>query len=318
MDAAMDGAEGGQRRSIYVEILVRGGLDDLWGLTQRPELHRRWDLRFSDIEYLPRPDESLPQRFLYTTRIGFGLAIRGCGESIGVREAGGGTRTSALRFWSEDPKSLIREGSGYWRYVPVPGGVRFLTRYDYRTRFGLAGRLLDRALFRPLLGWATAWSFDRLRLWIEREIDPRAALRRGLLDLAARLGLASVLLGHGLVSMLIDRSPGALRLLAAAGLAPAAARQALPLLGIAEAVLGAALLAGRRVRALYAAVVLLMAAAAAAIALVSPAALPSAAALEPLALAVSVAALAVLGWSAGRDLPSASRCRRAPAATEPA
>jgi len=265
----MDGAEGGHRRSIYVEILVRGGLDDLWGLTQRPELHRRWDLRFSDIEYLPRPDESLPQRFLYTTRIGFGLAIRGCGESIGVREAGGGTRTSALRFWSEDPKSLIREGSGYWRYVPVPGGVRFLTRYDYRTRFGLPGRLLDRALFRPLLGWATAWSFDRLRLWIEREIDPRASLRRGLLDLAARLGLASVLLGHGLLSMLIDRSPGALRLLAAAGLAPAAARQALPLLGIAEAALGAALLAG-------------------------------------------------LGWSAGRDVPSASRCRRAPAATEPA
>src|ERR1700720_1407668 len=220
MEALMDGAERGHRRSIYVEILVRGGLDDLWSLTQRPELHRRWDLRFSDIEYLPRPDESLPQRFLYTTRIGFGLAIRGWGESTGVREAGGGTRTSALRFWSADPKSLIREGSGYWRYVPVPGGVRFLTRYDYRTRFGLAGRLLDRALFRPLLGWATAWSFDRLRLWIEREIDPRAALRRGLLDLAVRLGLASVLLGHGLVSMLIDRSPGALRLLVAAGLTP--------------------------------------------------------------------------------------------------
>jgi hypothetical protein len=84
----MDGAEGGHRRSIYVEILVRGALDDLWSLTQRPELHRRWDLRFSDIEYLPRPDESLPQRFLYTTRIGFGLAIRGWGESTGVREAG--------------------------------------------------------------------------------------------------------------------------------------------------------------------------------------------------------------------------------------
>ena len=40
----------------------------------------------------------------------------------------------------------------------------------------------------------------------------------------ARLGLASVFLGHGLVSMLIDRSPGALRLLIGAGLAPAADR----------------------------------------------------------------------------------------------
>ena len=47
-------------------------MDDLWRLTQTPELHRRWDLRFTDIEYLPRPDEAEPQRFLYATRIGFG------------------------------------------------------------------------------------------------------------------------------------------------------------------------------------------------------------------------------------------------------
>jgi DoxX-like family len=261
----MDGAKGGRPGSIYVEILVRSALDEIWSLTQRPDLHQRWDLRFSEIEYLPRPDESLPQRFLYTTRIGFGLAVRGRGESAGTREGDGGPRTSALKFWSADPKSLIREGSGYWRYVPVPGGVRFLTRYDYRTRFGLPGRLLDRALFRPLLGWATAWSFDRLRIWIERGIDPRASRRRWLVDLAARLVLAPVLVAHGLVPMLIDRSPAALRLLVGAGLAPAAARQALPLIGIAEVALGAVLLAGRVSR---------------------------------------------------RDLPSAARCRRAPA--EPA
>ncbi len=45
-------------------------------------------------------------------------------------------RRSALRFWSHDPRSLILEGSGYWRYVPSVDGVRFLTSYDYRTRFG--------------------------------------------------------------------------------------------------------------------------------------------------------------------------------------
>src|SRR5439155_26560914 len=109
--------------------------------------------------------EHEPQRFRYSTRIGFGLKIDGKGESTGTREDGTGIRTSALKFWSSDPKSLIKEGSGYWRYVPALGGVRFLTWYDYRTSCGLAGGLIDRIVFRPLIGWATAWSFDRLRLW---------------------------------------------------------------------------------------------------------------------------------------------------------
>src|SRR4051794_41500894 len=92
---------------------------------------------------------------------------RGAGESVGAKDATDGSRTSALRFWSDDHRSLIREGSGYWRYVPTPDGVRFLTSYDYRTRFGGVGRVLDRLILRRLLGWATAWSFDRLRLWLE-------------------------------------------------------------------------------------------------------------------------------------------------------
>ena len=38
-------------------------------------------------------------------------------------------------------------------------------------------------LFRPLLGWATAWSFDRLRLWLEDRLDPRLAVRLTLIHL---------------------------------------------------------------------------------------------------------------------------------------
>jgi hypothetical protein len=48
--------------SIYVEIRIRGGMDELWRRTQDPGLHERWDLRFSEIVYLPRPDETRPQR----------------------------------------------------------------------------------------------------------------------------------------------------------------------------------------------------------------------------------------------------------------
>ena len=69
--------------SIYVEILIRAPMDALWTHTQTPELHERWDLRFSQIDYLPRENEAEPQRFRYATRIGFGLEVAGEGESVG-------------------------------------------------------------------------------------------------------------------------------------------------------------------------------------------------------------------------------------------
>ncbi|MFL6417120.1 MAG: hypothetical protein ACJ74Y_15770, partial [Bryobacteraceae bacterium] len=149
---------------IYVEVCIRSTIHEIWRRTQTPELHEQWDLRFTQIEYLPRRSEAEPQRFLYSTRIGFGVSIDGEGESTGTRADSTGSRISALSFWSSDPKSLIVKGTGYWQYVPVDERVRFLTWYDYDTRFGAIGTLLDALAFRPLIGWATAWSFDRLRL----------------------------------------------------------------------------------------------------------------------------------------------------------
>jgi hypothetical protein len=171
------------QRAIYVEIHIRAPLERVWDATQDPAVHQRWDLRFTRIEYLPR-EGGEPQRFLYATRIGGGFEIRGTGSSVGEKTAPDGSRTSALTFGSDDRRSLIREGSGYWRYVPTADGTRFLTRYDYETRYGVLGRALD-AFFRPLLGWATAWSFDRLRLWLEDGVTPEAARRR-LLPRAGR------------------------------------------------------------------------------------------------------------------------------------
>ena len=60
--------------SIYVEILVRAPMDALWAHTQTAELHEKWDLRFSQIDYLPKAHETESQQFRYTTRIGFGLS----------------------------------------------------------------------------------------------------------------------------------------------------------------------------------------------------------------------------------------------------
>ncbi|HEY7434756.1 MAG TPA: DoxX-like family protein [Methylomirabilota bacterium] len=293
--------------SIYVEILIRGGIEELWQRTQRPELHERWDLRFSEITYLPRRDETAPQQFSYATRIGFGLRIRGEGESEGTRSQVGGERVSALKFWSGDGKSLIREGSGYWRYVPTPDGIRFLTWYSYRTRFGLPGRLLDALLFRPLMGWATAWSFDRLRLWIEQGVDPAVSRQRAIVHALARMGLALVFLYQGLVPKLLARHPTELAMLRDAGL-PFSPDTALVLLGAGEVAFAGVILAAWRARWPFVASIVLMFTALAVVAFNSPGTLR--AAFNPVTLNLPVAVLAVIGWVVSRDLPSAARCLR--------
>jgi len=293
--------------SIYVETSIRGSLEDIWRRTQDPQLHERWDLRFTRIEYLPRPDSSQPQRFRYSTRIGFGLAISGEGETVGSRTNSEGPCTSALRFWSDDPKSLIREGSGYWKYVPTSDGVRFLTVYDYRVRFGLFGRVLDALLFRPLITWATAWSFDRLRLWIERRIEPSECLRLSLIHATARLAIAGAWLYQGLMPKLFHHNLDELAMLADTGLTGDAAQFALWLLGLFEMAFGLSLLFMRRVTWQFTATIVLMTAATVAVVVASPRFLLSA--FNPVSLNLLMVALAIVGLVAGHDLPSARHCR---------
>ncbi|MFE6742406.1 hypothetical protein [Streptomyces tubercidicus] len=176
---------------LYVEARIRAGLDEVWDRSQLPDRHQRWDLRFTEIDYLPcAPGE--PQHFRYATRVLPLLTVDGTGVSAGERNRPDGTRTSALRFSSAHPLSLIEEGRGYWRYIPDGEGLRFLTGYDYRPRWGRFGRLVDRLLFRPLMGWATAWSFDRLRLWCERGITPERSLCHALAELFVRIAAVLV------------------------------------------------------------------------------------------------------------------------------
>jgi hypothetical protein len=293
--------------SIYVETRIRGPIDTLWRHTQDPVLHERWDLRFTDIAYLPRSGDE-PQRFRYETRIGFGLRIRGEGESTGTRDGAAGERTSALRFWSDDRKSLIREGSGYWRYIPTSNGVRFLTWYDYRTRFGATGWLIDLLLFRPLMGWATAWSFDRLRLWTEKGIDPALSMQRSVAHAVARIALSFIFVYQGIVPKLLASHASELEMLANGGLSAAHARFTLMAVGVAEVVLGMILLLAWHRRWPLAIVLLLMAATLLGVAATSPGVLTGA--FNPVVLNVAVAALAVVAWLTMADLPSATRCLR--------
>lgn len=183
-------------RQIYVETSVStGDADRLWHLTQDPELHPRWDLRFSGIRPV-RVDEAGNQHFEYSLaipspRLPF-LVVRGTGVSVGERRDTTGRGTSALRFFPDGGLSPLGEGSGYWRYVPQDDRVRFLTGYDYTPGWGTVGRWLDPWLIRPLVGWATAWSFDRLRLWVDEDKDPGRSLTLAATVVVARLaGLAA-------------------------------------------------------------------------------------------------------------------------------
>ena len=105
---------------------------------------------------------------MYKTKIGFGLEIVGEGKSIGEIRKETGERISSLKFWTDNTLSLIQIGRGYWKYTPNKEYIHFETQYDYDTRFGRIGNVIDSYIFRPLLGWATAWSFDALKLWLEK------------------------------------------------------------------------------------------------------------------------------------------------------
>jgi len=152
-------------QGIYVETIIRAPLDEVWSATQDPQQHVRWDVRFSRITPTTRTTDGAA-RFVYERHTPL-RTIRGHGVSIGETSRPDGTRTSALRFTTADKLSPLRDGRGYWRYEPTADGIRFSTGYDYTPGWGI----LD-VIVRPLVGWATAWSFDRLRLWLETGREP--------------------------------------------------------------------------------------------------------------------------------------------------
>ncbi len=295
------------RAGIYVETRIRCELEDVWRLTQQPDLHQQWDLRFTRIKYLPKSRDADPQQFLYETRIGFGLRITGTGESMGERGSPQEGATSSLRFSSTDPKSLIRRGSGYWRYIPTAKGIRFLTWYDYDVRFGSVGKLLDRWAFRPLIGWATAWSFDRLRLWIEHKQPPQTSLMLALIHMMARASIAFVWAWHGLVPKLLFRQIDERLMLSQAGLSATL----LPWFGAGELLFAALMLVAWRSRAMFVLNALLMAVTLLAVGLKSPVYFQ--AAFNPVTLNTAMIALSAIGYIASARIPSGRNCLRSPA-----
>lgn len=231
-----------KRKPLYIETKIKCDLNDLWTKTQEPSLHQEWDLRFSEISYLPKNDPTDPQKFLYSTTIGFGIKVNGIGESVATKTKDNGDSTSVLKFSSDSKISLIKEGSGYWKYVPYTDGIKFFTGYDYATRWGFLGNLLDKFIFRPLMIWATAWSFDCLKNWIEKGLHPKQSIVAQLSVFIANITLGIIWIYQGLIPKILFTDTGEIEILRQSGLFSGYEENILTIIGIVEIAFGIALI----------------------------------------------------------------------------
>ncbi|MFD9001060.1 hypothetical protein ACFV0T_08840 [Streptomyces sp. NPDC059582] len=182
---------------LYVEARIRAGLEDVRPYIQDPARHRRWDLRVLPLRTVD--DAGIPAD-------GTERPHRTCTSAPRVRPDA--TRTSVPRRSSPHPRAPFARGGGYRRLVPDGDGVRLLIGYDYSTRGGALGARADRLLLRPLMVWATAWSVDRLRLWLERGVTPERALLNWCVELAVRAAVITVACtGLGVRSVLLFFGP---------------------------------------------------------------------------------------------------------------
>ena len=158
--------------------------------------------------------------------------------------------------------------------------------------------------FVPLIGWATAWSFDRLRLWAETGQSPETSRDLSAIHAIARVVLAFVLLWHGLVPKLLFHNIDERIMLSQAGLAP----HWLSWIGSGEILLGLLVLFTWNRRSIFLFGGALMVLATLTVSIKSPAYLR--AAFNPITLNLAVLALCIVGWISSHSLPSARRCLR--------
>ncbi|MBK3497163.1 DoxX-like family protein [Viridibacillus sp. YIM B01967] len=297
-----------KNKPIYVEIPIQANIDDVWEMTQKPEIHEQWDLRFSSITYLPKKQEDEPQSFLYETKIGLGLKVAGWGKSNGIHNKNDGTKTSSLHFGTDQKISPISEGGGYWQYVPAKGGLTFLTQYDYKVRYGILGRLLD-IFFRPVMGWATALSFDVLKRWVEKGEVPRTQYLRFFGSAIMTALFIFVWLYHGLIPKIVAKHPEEVAMLSSlTSLDGAVALKAVSVIGVLEILFAIVWLLYRNKRRLFALQIILFPALTIGALLTehSIATHP----FNPITFNMSLWVLSILGFYMAKDLPTATSCKR--------
>ncbi|MBD8071459.1 DoxX-like family protein [Bacillus sp. PS06] len=297
-----------KNKPIYVELPIKSSIDEVWSRTQEPKLHEQWDLRFSSIEYLPKKSEDEPQSFLYETKIGFGVKVAGWGKSVGTANKKDGSKTSSLHFGTDQKISPIREGKGYWRYIPKGDEIIFLTQYDYQVRYGFIGRILD-FFFRPMMGWATALSFDVLKRWIEIGESPRAQYVRFFMTSLLSVFFFLIWFYQGLVPKLMAKHSDEVAMLSnLTSLDESLALITVGIIGVLEMLFGFVWLFYRKKRHLFAIqmivfpILTVMALIASPTIAVHP--------FNPITFNASLWVLSIIGYILAADVPTAASCKR--------
>ncbi|HHT7191026.1 TPA: DoxX-like family protein [Bacillus cereus] len=296
-----------RKNPIYVSIEMETTMEKLWKYTQEPDIHTEWDARFTEISYLEKK-EGEPQQFLYKTKIGFGLEIAGEGESIGEIRRETGERISSLKFWTDNQLSLIQIGRGYWKYTPCKEHIHFETQYDYDTRFCRIGNVIDSYIFRPLLGWATAWSFDALKLWLEKGLHPSLLIKRTITYWLVCFLFAFVWVYQGSFPKIIFTHPEEVKMLSVMIGSTENSILALKIIGWSEIIFGVIWLLPLPKRKLFILHIFML------IVLTIAAGFTNITSFtepfNPITLNVLLMVLSIVGYINSTDLPSSKNCKR--------
>lgn len=296
-----------KQEPIYVQTEIGTSMEEIWEHTQNPDLHTEWDVRFTEISYLERQEHE-PQRFLYKTKIGFGLEIAGMGETAGEIQKETGERVSSLKFWTDNPLSLIRTGRGYWKYSPKGDWIEFETQYDYDTNFGKIGQVIDSYVFRPMLGWATAWSFSTLKLWLEKGHHPRLTLKKTLTYWIVCFLLGFVWVYQGLVPKVLAVHPEEVGMLLSLVSLPIDPALAVQWIGFMEILFGFVWLLPFPKRKLFIGHIILIGLLTVSAWVANPQSVVHP--FNPVTLNVALICLSLIGYINGSDLPAAGHCKR--------
>lgn len=295
-------------KPVYVEIAIHTQMDKLWRATQTPNLHEQWDLRFSSITYLPKKADE-PQRFTYKRKLGFGQEIEGWGITAGSHEGKNGERASSLHFGTDNAISPIKEGKGYWKYIPNGNFITFLTQYDYDVNFGQFGQRVDRLLFRPLIGWGTALSFDVLKRWMEKGEAPYSQYFRFFINWFITFLFCFIWIYQGLIPKLIYMHADEISMVE--NLVPYSYEKAywmVVIIGIIEIIFGLFWLLYKNKRNLFRLQIIIFPLLTITAIIAQPSTLTHP--FNPLTFNLSLLFISIVGFIMSKDVPSATTCKR--------
>lgn len=176
-------------KPIIVAVPMLCSEATLLDYTQDPVKHTAWDIRYSSLEFSGEEGEDGKIPLTVSTRIGFGMVIKGKGSCAFKKpdEREHKEHTAALNLKFDDRRSLISELSGNWKYLPQSSGYLFATTFHYQLRWGWIGKFFDFLFFRSYLMGATKWSFCCLKRWVEDDIHPKDAIKALRTNLVSRV-----------------------------------------------------------------------------------------------------------------------------------